>query len=198
MLERVLSDEDRRAVEKYFDEWWSWVATAAADGGVGLARWKKVEPAPPIAAVQAAALHHENAKTRSACLSVLDHWANDESASVFRVALSDPVPKVRLQALHGLSCERCRTGELCLADVVPTLLDALSSDPSPKVRHTAVITLVHIGAAPSAATALTAAAEHDPDPLVRRVALAALEGRRRDLGSRKTLRRRDARAAATV
>jgi hypothetical protein len=45
---------------------------------------------------------------------VLDHHANDESCDVFRAALFDPVPHVRAIALHGLACERCRVGELCV------------------------------------------------------------------------------------
>jgi hypothetical protein len=40
--------------------------------------------------------------------------------------LSDPVPRVRIGALHGLSCERCRVGEIRVDDVVTDVL---------RVRH---------------------------------------------------------------
>ena len=47
--------------------------------------------------------------------------------------------RVREIALHGLSCEWCRTEELCVADVVPDLAQSLASDPSAKVRHGVVL-----------------------------------------------------------
>jgi hypothetical protein len=62
--------------------------------------------------IQRGAREHPNAKVRRACLGVLDHQANDESGEVFRAALFDPVPHVRVVALHGLACERCRVGEV--------------------------------------------------------------------------------------
>ncbi|HUY25702.1 MAG TPA: hypothetical protein VMV09_10445 [Candidatus Saccharimonadales bacterium] len=45
-----------------------------------------------MAAMQAGALGHPDPKTRRACLTVLDHEANDESMPVFLRALDDPVP----------------------------------------------------------------------------------------------------------
>jgi hypothetical protein len=74
-------------------------------------------------------------------LFLLDHYASDASWSVFRLALRDPVPSVREVALHGLSCERCRTEDLCVADVVTDLIDILTSDPNAEVRHKAVAAL---------------------------------------------------------
>jgi hypothetical protein len=47
-------------------------------------------------------LQHASPKVRRDALGVLDHGANDESTEVFVAALSDPVPRVRLVALHGL------------------------------------------------------------------------------------------------
>src|SRR5207248_2586933 len=133
-----------------------------------------VAPQPPVDREQAqAALEHPNARVRRECLTVLDHEANDESVETFRAALADPVPRVRTIALHGLSCERCRTGELCATDVVRTLIDALEHDPSPRVRHDTVPMLLRLSDRDQRAiAALKTAADHDDDPLVRQVALA--------------------------
>ena len=145
-----------------------------------------------VALVQRAALEHPNARTRRECLGWLDHHANDASVLVFRAALSDPVPTVRRIALHGLSCRRCRTTELCLPDAVDDLARTLESDPSPTVRHNAVLTLANVGRGDERADhVLEHVARTDLDALVRRVALAAVEGRWRDVRSRKALRRRD-------
>ena len=92
----------------------------------------------PVAAVQAAALDHPDLATvhvtsgslRERCF--LEH---------FRRALRDPVGSVREIAPHGLSCERCRSEPLCVADVVADLIDILASDPSAEVRHKTVILL---------------------------------------------------------
>src|SRR5262245_21288733 len=78
---------------------------------------------------------------RRSCLFLLDHYACDASWSVFRLALRDPVASVREVALHGLSCERCRTEDLCVADVVTDLIDVLTSDPNAEIRHKAVAAL---------------------------------------------------------
>lgn len=131
------------------------------------------------------------------CLNTLDHYANDSSADVFRLALRDPVPRVRAIALHGLACERCRTGELCVSDVVPSLISVLEQDRSAKVRHGAVGILLRLSARDaSASEAILRAAHEDADPLVRQVATAAAEGRHHDVRSRKTMRRRARRAQA--
>jgi hypothetical protein len=74
-------------------------------------------------------------------LFLLDHYASDASWNVFRLALRDPVASVREVALHGLSCERCRTTALCVADVVADLVDILVHDPSAEVRHKTVAVL---------------------------------------------------------
>jgi HEAT repeat protein len=146
--------------------------------------------------MQVAALEHPSARVRRNALNVLDHYANDESAAVFSRALSDPVPRVRAIALHGLSCERCRSEELCVADVVPALVKALESDDSARVRHDTVPILMRLaGRDQRAGTALTRAADTDPDEFVRQNARAALEGRLHDVRSRKAMRRRARRRA---
>ena len=197
MRPMTLSSTDAEAVEGYFRDWDAWLGAAAAADGLQKPEWRRREPPPPIAAMQEAALHHPNPRVRRACLNTLDHYANDASADVFRHALRDPVPRVRAIALHGLACERCRTGELCVSDVVPSLISVLEQDRSAKVRHDAVGVLLRLSARDaSAGEAIVRAAREDADPLVRQVATAAVEGRHRDIRSRKTMRRRARRAQA--
>ena len=92
-------------------------------------------PELPIPEMQLAAIHHPNPWMRRGCLSFLDHYANDDSVHAFLGALDDPVPFVREMALHGLSCERCRTAELCVAEAAPVLNRVLAADDSPEVRQ---------------------------------------------------------------
>lgn len=192
----MLSDGDRQLVEQYFRDWWDAVRLGI-EAGLRAAEWKQTLPAPPIAALQAAALHHPNARVRRDCLNVLDHDANDESTDVFLAALGDPVPKVRVIAVHAISCERCRVGALCVGDVVPVLADVLAGDDSAKVRHAALFVLHTLADRDEQAReAIRRAAIGDPDELVRRAACAARDGRFGRMGSRKAIRRRDRRVAA--
>jgi hypothetical protein len=142
--------------------------------------------------VQRGAREHPDARVRRECLGVLDHRANDESTSVFRAAaLSDPVPHVRVVALHGLACERCRIHEMCVEDTVSDLLRVLDEDDNEKVRHGAVLVLARFVARDERVReGLRAAARDDPDRLVRDVALAVVDDRWGDVKSRKALRRR--------
>jgi HEAT repeat protein len=193
-----VTPEQQAEVDAYFFEWWAVVRAARAQG-LRPDQWKPLLPSAPVEAMQAAALGHAAPKVRRAALGVLDHDANDESTWVFRTALADPVPRVRIVALHGLACERCRTDDLCVADVVPTLLRTLREDASPKVRHAVVATLVRLAGRDDRVTgALQQAAADDPDPLVRHAAGAAVEGRfRAGHASRKALRRRQRAAAGS-
>jgi hypothetical protein len=146
----------------------------------------------PVTAMQAAAIAHPNARIRRDCLIVLDHAANDDSMDTFRRALQDSVPRVRLTALHGLGCGRCKTKPLSDDDVVPDLIGLVETDPSPKVRHAAVVVLAQWGGDPLVRRTAGRAAREDADDLVRAVATAVVRGERRGVRSRKALRRNSA------
>jgi len=148
-------------------------------------------PEVPIPDMQLAAITDPNPWLRCGCLSFLDHYANDESIHTFLRALDDPVPFVREMALHGLSCERCWTDELCVTDVVPVLGRVLATDTSPEVRQKVVPLLMNLVSRSSPAhEALRRSSLSDEDILVRQAAAAALEGRERDARrSRHDLRR---------
>ena len=131
----------------------------------------------PLARVQIAAREHPDPFVRRDCLDFLDHHANDESGAVFAAALADPVEPVRNMALHSIACERCRSEELCLTDVVPALIGVLETDPSPEMRHKAIPKLLEFADRdPRARAAVETAASHDRDELVRDVARRALTG----------------------
>jgi len=182
-----VSPEQEDAVRAYFDVWERHLADWQATGG----RWRPYRAVVPVGAMQAAAIGHPNAKVRRECLGVLDHFASDQSVGVFLEALLDPVPRVRLAALHGIACERCRVGDLDVPDAVGALLGACADDASPKVRHAAVETLARfVDRDERVVPALDRLGSSDPDDLVRVVATAAVRHDRRDVRSRKALRRR--------
>lgn len=132
----------------------------------------------PLGAIGIAALHHPDPFTRKECLFFLDHYANDQSMAVFGAALEDPVDFVRNLALHSVACTSCRMEGLDAAEVVPGLVHVISSDPRPDLRLRAISTLLHVASDEAAAReALEAAATTDPDPLTRRAAAGALQGR---------------------
>jgi hypothetical protein len=140
-------------------------------------RRSRVASSASVQRIQSAALNHTDAFARRACLGFLDHYANDSSAAVFARALADPVEPVRHIALHSIACERCRTDELCATDVVPLLAEILRTDPSPEIRHKSIPVLLRLSDRdPSARAAVEESTQHDPDELVREVALRALAG----------------------
>jgi hypothetical protein len=132
----------------------------------------------PLGAVQTAALHHPDPWVRRDCLFFLDHYANDQSMSVFARALRDPVEFVRNMALHSLSCKACKSEELCTADVAAGLVEVLEHDPSHELRIKSIQLLLQLSEREARVRAsLEEASVHDSDPIVRQAALSALAGR---------------------
>ncbi len=132
----------------------------------------------PLGAIQTAALNHPDAWVRRSCLFFLDHYANDQSMPVFAHALRDPVEFVRNMALHSLSCEACKSEELCTADVAAGLVEVLEHDPSRELRTKVIPLLLRLaGQEARAWAALEEASVHDSDPIVRQAARDALAGR---------------------
>jgi HEAT repeat protein len=150
----------------------------------------------PVAAVQVASLNHPDLAMRRFCLFLLDHYASDVSSETFRRALRDPVPSVREGALHGLACERCGHGDICVTDVVTDLVELLASDPSAEVRHKTVAVLARfIGRDGRAGEAIAHAAHHDADPAIRYVAQVVADSGQPHVARRKAALR-DVRRAA--
>jgi HEAT repeat protein len=152
----------------------------------------------PVAAVQIAALSHPDVEMRRLCLFLLDHYASDASSETFRQALRDPVAFVREGALHGIACERCRYGEICVADVITDLVEMLATDPNAEVRHKTVVALARfLSRDIRPGEAIARAADADPDPAVRYVArVVADSGQPHHRGRKAALR--DARRAHRI
>lgn len=83
---------------------------------------------------------HPNPKMRVWCTALLDHMEADWDESCVQAVierLDDEVPRVRIHALHALSCQTCHP-TLPDLDVVAPLLKLATSDPSIRVRRAAV------------------------------------------------------------
>jgi HEAT repeat protein len=129
----------------------------------------------PVSSLQATALSDPDPYRRARCLAVLDHVANEASTEVFAAALRDPVNDVRRQAVHGLTCERCRSGEVCVGDVVPAVVAALAAEDDTQVRHQLVVTLGRFATRSDLARqTLQTVGAQDADELLRVAASAVL------------------------
>jgi HEAT repeat protein len=118
-------------------------------------------------------LAHSSALVRMLCCKVLDHTLDRDSIPALVAALADPAADVRMQAVHALACDRCKSGDIrpSAADVLPAAIRLLHEDDHPRVRAMAV-ELVGAWAhtEPDATAALTSAARGDASPAVRKKA----------------------------
>ena len=85
-------------------------------------------------------LKHPDWHVRHWCAIYLDHHADPDSLRDLVPLLSDPVTKVRLWAVHSISCEGCKSHE-CPLDTVPLLIERVDKDTSTRVRKMAVAML---------------------------------------------------------
>ena len=70
----------------------------------------------------------------------MDHHADDEALRGLIPLLHDPKSRVRLWAVHSISCDRCKVGENPI-DVVPLLIERIEGDESIRVRRMATAML---------------------------------------------------------
>jgi HEAT repeat protein len=117
-------------------------------------------------------LRNPEARVRELCCVVLDRVADSDTFRPLVGALDDPAPEVRLQALHALACDRCKTSPCELDDsALPRATDLLLGDPDAHVRAMAVELVgkwVHTHA--EASDALASAMRTDPSSAVRKKA----------------------------
>ena len=128
--------------------------------------------------MRTAAVEHPDVQTRLWMLFLLDHHTNDDSTETFARALHDLDSRVRISAFHSITCTSCKEEELCVADVVPELVDVLLHDPC---------WTSGCAASPSSCCgsrrgtrireALRHAAKHDADAELRHAASEGLQGR---------------------
>jgi len=124
-------------------------------------------------------LHHEHADVRQYCCRYLDHFVEREAFAELIAMLDDGDPAVRVQAIHALACDRCKT-DTCPpdeAELLPRAIALLRSDPDPHVRNHAIGAIgrsVHTN--PTAVPALLDAMMSDPHPSVRKKAAWYMPG----------------------
>jgi HEAT repeat protein len=119
-------------------------------------------------------MRSEDCRIRRACARFMDHHGDDRCVlGLIERLLSDPVPVVRREAVHSLSCQRCKQEPLS-ADVVTTLLDVLRTEPNAKVRGEAVFGLSQQPPDERTLARLHELRTGDPDAAVRKLAHQAL------------------------
>jgi hypothetical protein len=118
-------------------------------------------------------LGHPSARVRMLCCKVLDHIMDAESIPALTGALGDPDEEVRIQAVHALACDRCKSGDIRPApdSVLEAAIGLLRNDASRRVRTYAVeLVAVWVHTHSEAVDALEAAAKGDVSPTVRKKA----------------------------
>jgi len=78
-------------------------------------------------------LLHPNPDVRALCAGLMDHFGTDAAVPALLQAVKDPVPRVRIAALHSLSCQRCKASALCV-DQVEIFLHGIA-DVSLRIRR---------------------------------------------------------------
>ncbi len=111
-------------------------------------------------------LKHPDWHVRHWCAIYLDHNATPDSLRDLVPLLTDPVTRVRLWAVHSISCEGCKDHE-CPIDVVPLLVERVERDASTRVRKMAVAMLATLPPDPRVAPVLQAVLEREADAKIR-------------------------------
>ncbi|WP_055585285.1 HEAT repeat domain-containing protein [Streptacidiphilus griseoplanus] len=118
-------------------------------------------------------LAHPHPMVREQCCRLLDQLLVEEAVDELIAMLDDPEARVRVAALHALSCERCKS-DGCRPDravLLPRAIRLLDHDPDPHVRAMSVeLVGLWVHTHQDALTALTRAHDGDPSPAVRKKA----------------------------
>ena len=71
-------------------------------------------------------------RVRMLCCKVLDHVMDSGSIPALVAALADPVDDVRMQAVHALACDRCKSGDVrpAASEVLPVAIGLLRGTPT--------------------------------------------------------------------
>lgn len=118
-------------------------------------------------------LHHPDPEVRVGCCKVLDHHLEEDALPELIENLRHENAAVRAWAMHALACDRCKEGSCRPAEneIVPIAIQMLREDESRGVRQMAAGMLgpsVHRRS--DVLDALVYACEHDPHPVVRKIA----------------------------
>jgi hypothetical protein len=85
-------------------------------------------------------LLHPHPQVRRWCADLMDHFGNERCIPALLQTMQDPIPHVRRQAVHSISCQRCKSVPLQL-DLTERLIMLATTDSSIKVRQEAVFGL---------------------------------------------------------
>lgn len=120
-------------------------------------------------------LAHPEPRVREQCCGLLDELLVPEATDDLVARLDDPDARVRVAALHALSCLRCKPdADACRPDrvrLLPRAVRLLHEDVDPQVRmRAAELVGLWVHEDVDAVAALVRAHEEDPSPAVRKKA----------------------------
>lgn len=118
-------------------------------------------------------LHHPDPAVRIGCCQVLDHFMDESALPELLENLHHENDMVRAWAMHALACDRCKEGTCRPGEdqVLPIAAEMLIHDESRRVRQMAAGLLgPSVHRRPDVLRALEYARDHDPHPVVRKIA----------------------------
>jgi len=155
------------------DDFAAWVARLADPLRAQRAYWHLVLSGADARDAVRDGLTSASPDVRRWCTKAMDHLADADSFPLLVDVLADTDPRVPIEGLHALACDRCRS-DGCRPDaasVLPAAIRLLLDDPDRHVRAYAAELVgrwVHTHA--EAQAALVQARDHDPAPAVRKKA----------------------------
>ncbi len=118
-------------------------------------------------------LRHPDPAVRVGCCKVLDHHMDEAAVPELIANLEHESAAVRTWAMHALACDRCKEGACRPGEeqVLPIAVEMLLHDGSRRVRQMAAGLLgPSVHRRPDVLSALEHARDHDPHPVVRKIA----------------------------
>jgi HEAT repeat protein len=118
-------------------------------------------------------LRHAEAAVRIGCCKVLDHYLDEAALPALIENLQHEDEMVRAWAMHALACDKCKEGACRPGEdeVLPIAARMLLEDKSRQVRQMAAGVLgPSVHRRPDVLRALEYARDHDPHPVVRKIA----------------------------
>ena len=118
-------------------------------------------------------LHHPEPAVRVGYCQVLDHFMDEAALPELLENLQHENEAVRAWAMHALACDRCKEGTCRPGEdeVLPIAAEMLIHDESRRVRQMAAGLLgPSVHRRPDVLRALEYARDHDPHPVVRKIA----------------------------
>jgi len=116
-----------------------------------------------------AGLSHPDWRVRRGCALFADRNPHPALLERLKLTLHDPKARVRMIAVHSMSCEHCKPGGNPV-DAIPLIIDRLKNDRAIRVRRMAAAGLIAFADEPRAARALRKALAVETDERLRRMA----------------------------